>query len=238
MKQSLQCNERSFQDNERSFQDNERNDCLNNWTNILRQRMERSFQHNERSFQRTECFERNERSFQNNERSYCLQKGMEQNDGFNTTEWNRTIVLSQWNGTDGKSDCNWTENKRDLNGDGTAMTVPLHGIQMGTFIAAYCIWSTVHQLVQMKLRMEVLMFHLPRTRLKLTMASLVEENFIIKCKVYYSTVKHTGTSNTGVSFTGMSTLNTSTEWSSESIIPTSFSSFSNYYCKWMSLFFK
>ena len=46
---------------------------------------------------------------------------------FNTTEWNGTIVLTQRNGM-------------EQNGNGTATVIPLHGIQMGTFIDAYCIW--------------------------------------------------------------------------------------------------
>ena len=62
------------------------------------------------------------------------------------------------------------------------------------------------------------------------------KKFIIKCNVYYSTVNRTGTNTTGVSSSGMPTLNTSTELSAESIIPTSFSLFNYYYyCKLMSL---
>ena len=79
-------------------------------------------------------------------------------------------------------------------------------------------YANYMQWVQMKPRVEVLIFPLHRTRLKLTMASSVVENFIIKCNVYYTTVKHTGTNTTGVSSSAMSTLNTSTESSGESIV--------------------
>ena len=63
------------------------------------------------------------------------------------------------------------------------------------------------------------MLHLPRTSLKLTMASSVLENFIIKCNVYCSTVKRTGTNTTGVSSSGMSTFNTTTKSSGEIQLP-------------------
>ena len=58
-------------------------------------------------------------------------KGMERNDRFNTTEWNRTIAFNttERNGAEVKQ----AKNKWDLNGNGTATAVPLHGIQMGTF---------------------------------------------------------------------------------------------------------
>ena len=43
-------------------------------------------------------FQHNERSFQDNERNDLLDKGMERNDCFNTTEQNDRFNTMEWNG--------------------------------------------------------------------------------------------------------------------------------------------
>ena len=113
------------------FQDNERNDRFNKMN---------------------ELFKTTNGTIISKQRSDRLRKGMEQNDRFNTTERNDRFNTTEWNGIIALTQRNGTErsfyhNGKEGNRNRTAVAVLLHGIQMGTFIDAYCISFVCHDFV-------------------------------------------------------------------------------------------